>query len=202
MRIFPIVALASAAITLGVTPVGHVSAAGKTQESSALHAQQGSPLHKQVLGYQDAETGTFHPLATSVPEAVTAPIAGTITVTLHITLKTPVPAGDKVICGAALVASFATTAGATTYTESAYTAATVSGATATCVVSIPHSWQFPAKTATDIEILSGDYTAEIINTSGTLQSLFSRSSSSGFVSLEGNNIFATAPAAYTANVTL
>ena len=195
MRIFPVVAIASAILALSLMQAGHVSAAG----------QEDSPTpHKPVLGYQDPKTGVFHQQSTVIPEAVTAPIAGTITLTLHITLKTALAAGSKVACTSVVTASYTTAAGSTFYDESAEAFASVSGATATCAVSIPHSWQFPAPVSTDVEALTGTYTAEIVNPGATTTTVLplERQSSSGFVSLHGANIFATAPSTYSANVTL
>jgi len=194
MRILPAAAVATAFLPFCLMPVGHVSAAGQEAVPVAPH---------HVLGYQDSQTGAFHPLQMVVPEAVTAPIAGTITLTLHITLKTAVAAGSKVACSGSVDASFSSVTGSTAYFETAAAFASVSGSTATCIVTIPHSWQFPAKTATDIEILSGSYSAEIINpTAVQATQVLVRESSSNFVSLTGNNIFATAPSTFSVNVTL
>jgi hypothetical protein len=202
MRIFPIAASTVAAL-LAVTLAGRVSAMGPGQESSAIQEQQVPQVHRHILGYQDSQTGAFQPLQVNVPEAVTAPIAGTITLTLHITLKTAVATGSKVACGAFVDATFSNTTGTTAYTETAYAFATISGTTATCAVSIPHSWQFPATTTTHVETLLGTYSAEIFNPTATTTGVpLSRSSSSGFVSLTGANIFATAPSAFSVNVTL
>ncbi len=167
-------------------------------------AKRPFPANNTVLGYQDSQTGAFHPLQMVVPEAVTAPIAGTITLTLHITLKTAVATGSKVACNGSVDATFETSTGSTAYFETAAAFASVSGSTATCIVTIPHSWQFPAKTATDVEILSGTYSAEIINPTAVqaTQVALVRESSSNFVSLTGNNIFATAPSTFSVNVTL
>jgi hypothetical protein len=194
MRKFPFATLTAVAVSLSFLPIGPIPAVG-----------QDSGAHKRlVLGYQDTQTGQFHPFNHFVPEALVAPITGTITLTLHITLKTAVATGDKVICTADVLASYTSAAGSTDYTEGAASLATVSGSTATCTVSIPHSWQFPAVSATDIESLEGSYTAEIINPNATTtaQALLTRSSGSEFVSLTGNKVFATAPSTFSANVTL
>jgi hypothetical protein len=194
MRIFPCVALASAiSLSLFAEPI------------AAMAQSEEAPVRSnQVQGLKTPLTGTTHAVNAVVPEAVVSPVTGTITVTLHITLKTAVPSGDKVACSASLLALYSGTAGATEYTETASAYATVSGATATCVLTIPHSWQFPAVTATDVETLSGAYDAVIFNptATGTVASVLSRSSSSSFVSLSGSNTFATAPTTFSVNVTL
>jgi hypothetical protein len=191
---FPFTTRRTAALSLSLLLLVPISVAGQ---------ETGAP-RRLVLGYQDAQTGQFHPLNRVVPEATVAPITGTITVTLHITLKTAVASGDKVLCTAALAATYVSAAGVVGYNESASSIATVSGSTATCTISIPHSWQFPALSATDIESLTGDYTAEIFNPNGTTvaQLLLARSSSSDFVSLTGHSVFATAPSSFSLNVTL
>lgn len=195
MRIFPVVASASALLAISLMQAGHVSAAGQEASPSS---------QKPVLGYQDPKTGVFHHQSTVIPEAVTAPIAGTITLTLHITLKTVLATGSKVACTSVVTASYTGISGSTFYDESAEAFATVSGTTATCVVSIPHSWQFPAPVGTDVEALTGSYSAEIVNPAATTTTVLplERQSVSGFLSLQGANIFATAPSTFSVNVTL
>ena len=194
MRRFPFATLTAVAVSLSLLPLGPVPAAG--QESAANQ--------HLVLGYRDTQTGQFHPVNRVVPEATVAPITGTITVKLHITLKTPMATGDKVVCTAEVLASYIAAAGSTIYTETDSSLATVSGTTATCTLSIPHSWQFPAVTSTDIENLEGSYSAEIVNPNATTtaQLFLARSSGSDFVSLTGKNVFASAPSAFSVNVTL
>ncbi len=203
MRLFPSAAIAYAPLTLAAILICFAPAT-QAQDASLLQNWQAPLIHQQVLGFQDSQTGAFRPLTTIVPEPVTSPIAGTITLTLHITLKTAVPTGGKVLCGAALYASYSSASGTTSYSESDYVFGSVSGSTATCTLSIPHSWQFPAATTADVESLSGSYTAEIVNPTATsaAQISLARSSASGFVSLSGSNIFATAPSTFSMNVTL
>lgn len=199
MRRSPATLLACAALTLFALLVIPSRAVSQEAPSEAT-----VPQHHQVLGYQDPITGVFHAIPLAVPDATVAPVAGTITLTLHITLKTAVPSGDKVACSGDVVASYSSTTGATTYEESASAFATVSGTTATCIIKIPYSWQFPAVTTTDIESLTGGYTAEIVNptASFTTQVPLVRASSSSFVSLTGHNILTVTTLSYTANVTL
>jgi len=199
MRSFASSAVACAVLTL-VTTLTIPFLAVSQEASSEENARQ----HRQVLGYQDQTTGVFHPLPDAIPDATIPPVAGTITLTLHITLKTAVPSGDKVACSSQLLASYSSATTAHTYSESGSALATVSGSTATCTVAIPYSWQFPAVTTTDVEILSGSYVAEIINPSASFatQVPVLRSSVSSFVSLQGANIFTVTTLSYSANVTL
>ena len=108
------------------------------------------------------------------------------------------------VCGGTLEALFINSAGSTSYEELAYGPAAVSGASATCTISIPHSWQFPAPNSASQESLSGSYSAAIVGPASTSvpQLGFQRESISNFVSLRGTNVFATAPTTYSVNVTL
>jgi hypothetical protein len=193
MRIFPVAASTSAILALSLMQAASLPAAA--QEAIPSH-------HDSVLGYQDPRTGVFHQRSTLTPDAVAAPVAGTITLTLHITLKTALATGAKVACTGIVTASSTATTGTTVYDEVASAFATVSGTAATCVVTIPHSWQMPSTSV--LETLNGQYSAEIVNpTSTTILTVpVVRESSSTFVSLSGPTIFTTAPSAYSANVTL
>lgn len=199
MRRFATTPLACAALTLLANLVVPSRAVSQEASSDGI-----IPKHHQVLGYQDPVTGVFHPVPLAVPDATVPPIAGTITLTLHITLHTAVPSGDKVACSSDILSSYESTTGVTTYDEYGSAFATVSGSTATCVVKIPYSWQFPAVTTTDIETLTGSYTAEIVNPTATFSTEVPlvRTSSSTFVALTGHNIFTVTTLSYSANVTL
>jgi len=136
MRIRPL--LAYAAVMLALTLAGPALA-------SAQSAEAGS-RHNKVFGYQDPETGVFHPLSTATPDVSTPATTGTIELVMTITLKTALPKGGAVLCGVDLTAF---SENLSTYTisdwyEEAYTAATVSGSTATCTVNVPYSWVLPA----------------------------------------------------------
>jgi hypothetical protein len=173
--------------------------------SSAAYAQSDETAAPQsrLHGQKDPKTGVFHPDNAVVPEAGTvSPLTGTFSVTLHITLKTAVPSGDKVGCTADVLADDTTTTGNTSFTEEVSAIATVSGSTATCVMTIPFSWVFPSGTVT--EILTGSYTAMIFNPSATITTatFLTRSSGSDFVDVTGANVFATAPRTFSVNVTL
>jgi len=155
---------------------------------SVLANAQSETEHKKIVGYQDADTGQFHPLDKEVPEATTtAPTTGEYEVTFTIALKSPVPTGGSVLCGTTIIVSAdsLTTGTGNAYTESSYAVAKVSGSTATCTVNTPYSWLLPAASSTTEAILGGSYTLSILPPSGTtltIATLEGRSSSSSFLS--------------------
>jgi len=155
---------------------------------SVLASAQNETQHKKIVGYQDAETGQFHPLDKEVPEATTtAPTTGEYEVTFTITLKSAVPTGGTVLCGTTIIvtAESLSTGAASEYTENSYAVAKVSGTTATCTVNTPYSWLLPAASSTTEVLIGGDYTLSILpasSTTLTLATLEGRSSSSSFLS--------------------
>jgi hypothetical protein len=148
---------------------------------------QGQSGHKRVLGYQDSETGEFHPLEKVVPEVTTAPTTGEFEVTFTITLKSTVPTGGSVLCSTIIEADVVslTTATGTAYTESSNSVAKVTGTTATCTVNTPYSWVLPAASTTTEASLSGAYTVSIVpapSSTISLAAVEGRSSASSFLS--------------------
>lgn len=187
--------LATAAACLGLALSLSSAACAQSDETTAPQSR--------LQGHRDPKTGVFHPDNAVVPEAgAVSPLTGTFSVTLHITLKTAVPSGDKVGCSADILADETTATGATAYTEEVSALATVSGSTATCVMTIPFSWLFP--TGAIQEFLTGGYTATIFNPSATISAatFLTRSSGSDFVDATGTNVLATAARTYSVNVTL
>jgi hypothetical protein len=99
------------------------------------------PSRPGILGYFDPQTGAFRPVPAPAEEDADAPAAttftGTINVTLTITLKT---AGlTNITCTQSVSVLDGTTA-PTFFSESNTVAATGSGTTRTCKLSIPYSW--------------------------------------------------------------
>jgi hypothetical protein len=154
MRILSLAAIA--ALTLGVMLAG--------SPSSAAQSGNANSPHKKILGYQNPETGEFEPLVRAIPDASsTTPTTGTVEVTLTITVKTPLPKGGAIICGADLTAiseNKATFAYAYWY-EQGYTTATVSGSTATCTVNVPYSWVVPAASSAIQNSVTGTYSVQM-----------------------------------------
>lgn len=161
MRLFSIAALAS--ITLGIALAGPASCVAQ----SAQTTQQ-----KKVFGYQDPQTGVFHPLARAVPQATTiTPTIGKYEVTFSITIDSTFPKGATLLCNVDILETSVTVspAAVSTYEETASASLTVSGKTATCTVAIPYSWVIPASTAkSPVETtVSGSYSVFVFNASGT-----------------------------------
>lgn len=102
-----------------------------------------SQAHQGILGYLDPRTGAFRPIpaaaedASELPPALTT-FTGTVTVTLTITLKTT--ALTTIICSADVSVEDALTTSPRFLGETNSVAATGSGTTRTCKLSIPYSW--------------------------------------------------------------
>src|SRR5579872_787979 len=111
-----------------------------------------SPDNSGVLGYWDPHTGAFRPITAATEESVPDAAAlitfgGTITVTLTITLKTT--SLTAITCSeSASVVDGASTGAPRVFSESNTVAATGTGTTRTCKLSIPYSWGL-ATQATD-----------------------------------------------------
>jgi len=96
-----------------------------------------------ILGYLDPHTGAFRPLPAAVPQDDELPAAtvftGTVTVTITITVKTTTL--TNFTCSAEVsVADGSTTISPVFFGETDTVAATGTGSTRTCKLSIPYSW--------------------------------------------------------------
>jgi hypothetical protein len=103
-----------------------------------------------ILGYLDPHTGAFRPLPAVAEDSAEAPaattFAGTVTVTLNITLKTM--GLTKIICSEEVsVSDGITTASPRFFGESNAVAATGSGTTRTCKLSIPYAWALTSQSS-------------------------------------------------------
>jgi hypothetical protein len=199
MRILSITAIA--AVTVGLSLVGSVPLAAQLSQTNA---------HKQILGYQDPETGAFKPLQREVPDLATTPATtGTVELILTISLKTAVPTGGKVICGASLTATSLnlTTGTYGDWSEQAYTTATVSGSTATCTVNVPYSWVLPTASTLVTNSVTENYEVAILN--GATATAVNTYISTGLVRYSSGSFYSgkvpatsTTPTKYAVNVTL
>ncbi len=144
---------------LGTITLGFVLAGAAAAGAQLLTSQ-----HKKVLGYQD-ENGAFHPLTRGVPDAATSTtVTGTIKVTFNLTIKSSLPSGTKIYCGAEVDAESeneATPLSPVIYVEEAGTVA--SGTT--CSATIPYSWTLYSSGATVINAFTGTYSIVAINSS-------------------------------------
>lgn len=109
----------------------------------------GASAASGVLGYLDPHTGAFHPVTSATEESVDAaslPVfGGTITVTLTITLKTT--AITNVTCSANVSVTDAATTGVPRFlAETNTVAATGTGTTRTCKMTIPYAWGLSTQT--------------------------------------------------------
>jgi hypothetical protein len=125
-----------------------------------------------ILGYLDPHTGAFRPVPAVAEEdsalAAATTVTGTITVTLTITLKTT---GLTNVTCSEEVSVFDGTTSPSSFTESNTVAATTTGATKTCKLSIPYAWSL---TTAASDNMTTSYT--VFGTTGTT-GLATRSSS-------------------------
>jgi hypothetical protein len=96
-----------------------------------------------ILGYLDPRTGAFRPVPAATEEsqdpAALTTYGGTVTVTLTITVKSTGLTNFTCSANVSMVDA-ETTASPRSYNESVTAAATGSGATRTCKLTIPYSW--------------------------------------------------------------
>jgi hypothetical protein len=150
-----------------------------------------------ILGYLDPHTGAFRPVPAAAEEATEAPAAttvtGTVTVTLTITLKTT--GLTNVTCTESVSVFDASTTSPSSFDESNSVAATGTGTTRTCKLSIPYSWGL---TTASTDSMTTSY--EVFGVTGTT-GLPSRSSF--HIPLDTRKVPANGSiTALTANVTL
>jgi hypothetical protein len=114
------------------------------------------PAKPGILGYLDPHTGAFRPLPQVAEEApdLAAPVTfgGTVNLTITITVKTTALTNFTCV---ATVSVFDGTTSPTSFEESNTVAATGTGATRTCKLTIPYAWSL-ATQATDLMTTSYD----------------------------------------------
>lgn len=143
-----------------------------------------------ILGTLDPQTGTFKPLIrpTVIEDLETAatsvvPTTGEFNVKFTITVKSTIPSGDVIACSVSADVIDITTSYFAD--ESATVAATRSGSSATCTVTIPYSWRL-ATPATDTYQLTYTIYTPAAGTVGV-------SSTSGLPSRVSTQTIGTAP---------
>src|SRR3984893_6211216 len=107
----------------------------------AVWAQTANSPQPGILGYLDPHTGAFRPVPAVAEDSLAAPAAatftGTINLTITVTLKT---AGlPNITCTEEASVNDGTTS-FSSFAESNTVAATGTGTTRTCKLSIPYSW--------------------------------------------------------------
>ena len=117
-----------------------------------------------ILGYLDPHTGAFRPVPppaveddASLPAATV--VGGTVTLAITITVKSTTL--TNFTCSAS-VSVFDGTTSPTTFEESNTVAATGTGSTRTCKLSIPYSWSL---TSAATDTMTTSYT--VVGTTGT-----------------------------------
>jgi hypothetical protein len=106
-----------------------------------------------ILGYLDPHTGAFRPVpsATEGPEpAALTTYGGTITVTLTITIKSTALTTFSCTASVSVLDDIQTSPRG--YNEGATAAATGSGATRTCTLTIPYSWALATQSSDSMTI--------------------------------------------------
>lgn len=123
--------------------------------ASAAFAQSATSMRPTpgIPGYLDARGG-FHVYPPAIEEdaqvdALTT-FAGTIVVNFTITVTSSIPTTDKISC--LVSAAVFDTASTNSIEETAAVAATRSGSTATCKVSIPYSWGLTSATTDQVAL--------------------------------------------------
>ena len=116
-----------------------------------------------ILGFLDPHTGAFRPVPAAAEEDATLPPAtiftGTVTVTLTITLKTT--ALTTVTCSEEVSVTDGSTS-PSFFAESDTVAATGTGTTRTCKLSIPYAWGLTTQASDN---MSTSYS--VVGTTGT-----------------------------------
>ncbi len=152
--------------------------------SPSCWSQEASPATPhRALGYFDYSTGAFRPVLQtedfdSSSLAAANPQTGTIVVNFTITIKSAIPATSPISCGVEANITEVSVSGVNLILESAAVAATRTGNTAKCTVTIPYSWMV-SNTATARLSLNYNLSLSKAGTTG----LLSRSSIGSIASI-------------------
>jgi hypothetical protein len=133
-----------------------------------------TPANRGILGFLDPHTGAFRPVPATAEDDAELPAAttftGTITVTITITVKSA--SVSNFICSAGVSVLDGTTS-PVFFDESDTVAATGSGSTRTCKLTIPYAWSL---TTQSTDSMSTSYSiSATTGTSGLPQRSASRS---------------------------
>ena len=100
-----------------------------------------------IPGYLDPRTGTFKPMANMAAQEepeIEAPSSGDFAVTFNISVKSTIPSTDTISCF--FTASVIGDASGKIFSDSMTVAATRSGSTATCKLTMFYSWPLSSPT--------------------------------------------------------
>lgn len=152
--------------------------------SQLCWSQEASPARPHgALGYFDYSTGAFRPIVQmedfdSNSVAATNPQTGTVVVNFTITIKSVFPATSPISCDVGAIVTDISGADINVITESGTAAATRTGNTAKCTVTIPYSWAVSNPTTARLSLT---YALSMSKTGTT--GLLIRGSSGGIASL-------------------
>ena len=125
-----------------------------------------------IPGYLDPRTGEFRPLAQHEAQSeeieATTPTTGKFVVSFTITISSSIPTADTISCG--VTATLFETSTFHTVEELASVAASRTGSTATCTVTLPYSWVLSTPSSDTVNL------SYSITVPGTTVSLPSRTS--------------------------
>jgi hypothetical protein len=116
------------------------------------------PTKPGILGYLDPQTGAFRPAPAASADALDpvtlTTFTGTITVTLTITVKSTGLTSFSCSAGVSVLDAI-TSSAPRGYDESATAAATGSGTTRTCKLTIPYAWGLATQSADSMTVTYG-----------------------------------------------
>ena len=141
--------------------------------SQLCWSQEAKPVSpNRILGYLDSSTGAFRSIVQmedfdSNSLAATSPQTGTIVVNFTITIKSVIPATAPINCSVEATVTEVSAGGVNIISDGATVAATRTGNTAKCTVTIPYSWMV-SNTATARLSLNYSLVASRPGTTGLL----------------------------------
>ncbi len=152
-------------------------AAALSVSIGAVQAQAVPDSAKGIPGYLNPKTGTFTivPEASAQPDLVLATFGGTFSLRFTITIVSGGSSSAPITCSGQAT-TFIGSGANTSYFEIKTVKATRTGSTATCLVSIPYSWN-----ANGTNSVSLSYTVGLTDGSGSTISRISSGSLAAFV---------------------
>jgi hypothetical protein len=154
------------------------------------------PSKPEILGYLDPHTGAFRPVpqaSEDIVDATFTTFTGTITVTLTITVKSTGLTSFSCTADVGVLDQISSTP--RDYTESGTAAATGTGTTRTCKVTIPYAWALGTQAS---DTMTTSYTVFATGGTGSAAQRIS-----GLSPLDSRKVPANgATTALTANVTI
>jgi hypothetical protein len=132
--------------------------------SAALGQAANSQAKPGILGYLDPQTGAFRSFTPAVQDdaepAAAMTVTGTVSVTITISVKTA--SLTNFTCSIAVSTSDGTVLSPVLFDESNSVAATGTGSTRTCKLSIPYSWSL---TTSSTDVMTTPYS--VLGSTGT-----------------------------------